>query len=64
MEKPLHIAIFCFALCILSSTGCQLGEDGPISSTLGFRDIPKQSEPPVQTEEEIEAQLSEAKTDE
>jgi len=64
MGKPLHLAIFCFIFCVLSGTGCQLGEDGPISNTLGYRDVPKQTEPPVETADEIEAQSTEAKADE
>jgi hypothetical protein len=35
-----------------------MGSDGPITSTLGFRDVPKQSEPPVETAEEIESRLA------
>jgi hypothetical protein len=64
MGKSLHHIIFCFVLCVLSGTGCQMGGDAPISTTLGFRDVPKQSEPPVETAEEIESQSSEAKADE
>ncbi|QDV48248.1 hypothetical protein [Gimesia fumaroli] len=41
-----------------------MGNDGPITSTLGFRDVPTQSEPPVESEEEIESRLSESATDE
>ncbi|WP_298862085.1 hypothetical protein [uncultured Gimesia sp.] len=64
MGKPLHLAIFSFVLCVLPGTGCQMGGDGPISNTLGFRDLPKQSEPPVEAEEEIETQVSEKNADE
>jgi len=64
MGKPLRLAIFCFVLCALPGTGCQMGGDEPISTTLGFRDVPKQSEPPVETAEEIETHSSEAKADE
>ncbi|QDU00092.1 hypothetical protein [Gimesia aquarii] len=65
MRKQLHLTICCSMLCVLSMTGCQMaGGDGPITSTLGFRDVPKQSEPPVQSEEEIESEMAESITDE
>ncbi|MCH9653456.1 MAG: hypothetical protein K0U86_15810 [Planctomycetes bacterium] len=64
MGKPLHLAIFSFVLCVLPGMGCQMGGDGPISNTFGFSDLPKQSEPPVETEEEIETQESEITADE
>lgn len=64
MRKPLHLAICCSLLLGLSWTGCQMGNDGPITSTLGFRDVPAQSEPPVETEDEIESRQAEQATDE
>lgn len=65
MRKALRLAICCSMLSVLPLTGCQMGGgDGPITSTLGFRDVPKQSEPPVETEEEIESQMSDSITDE
>ena len=41
-----------------------MGSDGPITKTLGFRDVPKQSEPPIETEDEIESHASNATADE
>ncbi len=38
--------------------------EGPISTTLGFRDVPKQSEPPIETEDETESQMSDSARDE
>lgn len=58
MRKLLHLKTLCSLTLILIATGCQLGNDGPITSTLGFRDVPAQTEPEVETEEEIEARLS------
>ncbi|QDT40214.1 hypothetical protein Pan241w_02700 [Gimesia alba] len=40
-----------------------MGSDGPITSTFGYRDVPTQSEPPVETEEEIESRLSKEAAD-
>lgn len=57
MRRQLHLATLCLLLNGLFWTGCQMGSDGPITSTLGFRDVPKQSEPPIETEEEIESRL-------
>ncbi|WP_339736229.1 hypothetical protein [uncultured Gimesia sp.] len=64
MRKSLHLKIFCTLLFGLSWTGCQLGGDEPITSTLGFRDVPTQSEPPVETEDEIESRQTESMADE
>jgi|GEM_PF-2909665 len=64
MHKRLHLAICCTIFCVLPWTGCQMGSDGPITNTLGFRDVPKQSEPPVETEDEIEDRTAEATADE
>ncbi|MFH1300057.1 MAG: hypothetical protein ABIK07_03280 [Planctomycetota bacterium] len=64
MRKSLHLAICCSILCVLTCTGCQMGSDGPITKTLGFRDVPKQSEPPIETEDEIESHASNATADE
>ncbi|QDT25006.1 hypothetical protein [Gimesia panareensis] len=58
MRRQLHLMAFCLLLSGLFWTGCQMGSDGPITSTLGFRDVPKQSEPPIETEEEIESRLA------
>lgn len=55
MRRQLHLTAYCLLLSSLFWTGCQMGTDGPITSTLGFRDVPKQSEPPVETAEEIES---------
>lgn len=63
MRRPLHLTS-CLLLSGLFCTGCQMGAEGPITSTLGFRDVPRQSEPPVETEEEIEARLSKAAEEE
>jgi len=60
MRKQLHLTFCCLMLSGLFWTGCQMGAEGPINTTLGFRDVPKQSEPPVETEEEIESRLAEA----
>lgn len=64
MRKPLHLTICCSILSILTWTGCQMGSDGPITKTLGFRDVPKQSEPPIEMEDEIESRAPEATADE
>lgn len=64
MRKSLHLVICCTLLFGLSGTGCQMGNDGPITSTLGFRDVPAQSEPPVETEDEIESRQAEPAADE
>ena len=64
MRRSFHLSIFCSLVLGLSWTGCQMGSDGPITSTLGFRDVPTQSEPPVETEEEIESRLSKEAADE
>ncbi|KAA0133333.1 MULTISPECIES: hypothetical protein [Gimesia] len=58
MRRQLHLTTCCLLLSGLAWTGCQMGSDGPITSTLGFRDVPKQSEPPVETAEEIESRLA------
>lgn len=57
MKKSLHLASCCLLYCVLQCIGCQMGNgEGPITTTLGFRDVPKQSEPPIETEDEIESQ--------
>ncbi|MCA9005690.1 MAG: hypothetical protein KDA70_10505 [Planctomycetaceae bacterium] len=65
MRRQLHLMTFSLLLSGLFWTGCQMGSDGPITSTLGFRgNVPKQSEPPVETEEEIESRLAKEATQE
>jgi len=59
MHQQLRLAACCSLMCVMTWTGCQMGNDGPITSKLAFRGVPKQSEPPVETEEEIENRLAE-----
>lgn len=59
MRQQSHLAICCSLMCVMTWTGCQMGNDGPITSKLAFRGVPKQSEPPVESEEEIESRRSE-----
>ncbi|HCO21828.1 MAG TPA: hypothetical protein DIT97_01690 [Gimesia maris] len=59
MRQQLHLAVCCSLMCVMTWTGCQMGNDGPITSKLAFRGVPKQSEPAVESEEEIETRRSE-----
>ncbi|WP_417382751.1 hypothetical protein [Gimesia sp.] len=59
MRQQLHLAVCSSLMCVMTWTGCQMGTDAPITSKLAFRGVPKQSEPPVESEEEIEIRRSE-----
>ncbi|WP_417388034.1 hypothetical protein [Gimesia sp.] len=64
MRQQLHLACCCSLMCVMTWSGCQMGNDGPITSKLAFRGVPKQSEPPVESAEEIESRHSEEATQE